>query len=191
MQDDIILNSIGALSESEKDKLISTLHNSGFENVFLASDVNNIIEKINNAVINNSRRLKTPSAGLKDKIMAGIKALPKKNAKKDFDFKFADSNGEWFDHPVLSAIKVKVLSVSRENNYAMLLLKVPGGNEYPEHHHNAPEECLILEGDLQAEGRVLGPGDFHHAEPDTDHGKLYTRTGVTLLLVANPADYGL
>jgi len=191
MQDDIILNSIGALSEPEKEKLISSLRNAGFKDVFLASDINNIVEKINNAVINNSRRLKSPSAGLKDKIMARIKTAPRDDSKKDFDFKFADSNDEWFDHPVLSAVKVKVLSINRENNYAMLMLKVPAGNEYPEHHHSAPEECLILEGDFQAEGRVLGPGDFHHAEPDTDHGKLYTRTGVTLLLVVNPADYGL
>jgi anti-sigma factor ChrR (cupin superfamily) len=191
MQDDIILNSIGALSEPEKEKLISSLRNAGFEDVFLTSDVNNIVEKINNAILNNSSRLKSPSAGLKDKIMAKIKTAPKKDEHKNFDFKFADSNDEWFDHPVLKAVKVKVLSINRENNYAMLMMKVPAGNEYPEHHHSAPEECLILEGDFQAEGRVLGPGDFHHAEPDTDHGKLYTRTGVTLLLVVNPADYGL
>ncbi|MBN8570660.1 MAG: cupin domain-containing protein [Ignavibacteria bacterium] len=191
MQDDIILNSIGALSEPEKEKLISSLRNAGFEDVFLTSDVNNIVEKINNAILNNSGRLKSPSAGLKDKIMAKIKTAPKKDEHKNFDFKFADSNDEWFDHPVLKAVKVKVLSINRENNYAMLMMKVPAGNEYPEHHHSAPEECLILEGDFQAEGRVLGPGDFHHAEPDTDHGKLYTRTGVTLLLVVNPADYGL
>lgn len=191
MQDDIILNSVGALSDSEKEKVISSLKNAGFEDVFLASDVNNIIEKINNAVVNHQSRLKSPSAGLKDKIMARIKASPRKAGAKDFDFKFADAPGEWFDHPVLNAVKVKVLSINRESNYAMLMMKVPPGNEYPEHHHSAPEECLILEGDFQAEGRVLGPGDFHHAEPDTDHGKLYTRTGVTLLLVVNPADYGL
>jgi len=191
MQDDILLNSIGALSEPEREKLISTLRNAAFEDVFLASDINNIIEKINNALLNNSVRLKTPSSGLKDKIMARVKASPRKDEKQDFDFKFADSNGEWFDHPVLSVIKVKVLAISRERNYVMLMLKVPAENEYPEHHHSAPEECYIIEGDLQAEGRVLGPGDFHHAEPDTDHGKLYTRTGVTLILVANPADYGL
>jgi quercetin dioxygenase-like cupin family protein len=191
MQDDIILNSIGALSEPEKEKLISSLREAGFEEVFLTSDVNNIVEKINNAIINNSSRLKSPSAGLKDKIMARIKSSPRKDEHKDFDFKFADSKDDWFSHPVLEAVKVKVLSINRENNYAMLMMKVPAGNEYPEHHHSAPEECLILEGDFQAEGRVLGPGDFHHAEPDTDHGKLYTRTGVTLLLVVNPADYGL
>jgi len=191
MQDDIYLNSIGALSEPEKEKLISSLKEAGFEDVFLTSDVNNIVEKINNAILNNSSRLKSPSAGLKDKIMAKIKTAPRKEEHKDFDFKFADSADEWFPHPVLNAVKVKVLSINRENNYAMLMMKVPAGNEYPEHHHSAPEECLILEGDFQAEGRVLGPGDFHHAEPDTDHGKLYTRTGVTLLLVVNPADYGL
>ena len=191
MHDDIILNSIGALSEPEKEKLISSLRKAGFEEVFLTFDINNIVEKINNAIINNSGRLKTPSAGLKEKIMARVKAAPRKEEHKDFDFKFADSNDEWFSHPVLDAVKVKVLSINRENNYAMLMMKVPAGNEYPEHHHSAPEECLILEGDFQAEGRVLGPGDFHHAEPDTDHGKLYTRTGVTLLLVVNPADYGL
>lgn len=191
MKDDIILNSIGALSEPEKEKLFSSLKEAGFGDVFFASDVNNIVEKINNAIFNNSSRLKTPSAGLKDKIMARIKASPRKDEHKDFDFKFADSTGDWFDHPLIKAVKVKVLSINRENNYAMLMMKVPAGNEYPEHHHSAPEECLILEGDFQAEGRILGPGDFHHAEPDTDHGKLYTRTGVTLLLVVNPADYGL
>ncbi len=191
MQDDILLNSVGALGDDERDKLLAVLTNAGFEEVFLASDANNIIEHINNALINNSKYLKTPSKGLKDKIMARIKAAPKTDSKKDFDFKFAADEKDWFDHPVLSAVKVKILSINRENDYAMLMMKVPGGNEYPEHHHSAPEECLILEGDFQAEGRVLGPGDFHHAEPNTDHGKLYTRTGVTLLLVVKPGDYGL
>lgn len=137
MQDDIYLNSIGALSEPEKEKLISSLKEAGFEDVFLTSDVNNIVEKINNAILNNSSRLKSPSAGLKDKIMARIKTSPRKEEHKDFDFKFADSADEWFPHPVLDAVKVKVLSINRENNYAMLMMKVPAGNEYPEHHHSA------------------------------------------------------
>ncbi|MBS1513498.1 MAG: cupin domain-containing protein [Bacteroidetes bacterium] len=191
MQDDIILNSVGALSESEREKLISSLKNAGFSEAFLASDVNNLIERINDALINNPSRLKSPSAGLKDKIMARIKASPKKENTEDFDFKFADPTNDWFDHPLVNAIKVKVLSVNHDNGYAMLMMKVPAETEYPEHHHTSPEECLILEGDFQAEGRVLGPGDFHHAEPGSDHGKLYTRNGTTLLLVVNPADYGL
>ncbi|MCY7363196.1 MAG: hypothetical protein LH629_14190, partial [Ignavibacteria bacterium] len=58
-----------------------------------------------------------------------------------------------------------------------------------EHHHSGAEECYVISGDVYAQGTVLGPGDFHHAEGGSDHEMLYTKNGCTLLLVVEPKDY--
>ncbi|MBI3258349.1 MAG: cupin domain-containing protein [Ignavibacteriae bacterium] len=93
------------------------------------------------------------------------------------------NEGKWFPHPLTAEIKVKLLSIERKRGYATILIEVPPGVRYPEHHHHGAEECYVLEGDLHVAGRVLGPGDFHHADADSDHGELYTINGGRALLV--------
>ncbi|MBK8550336.1 MAG: cupin domain-containing protein [Ignavibacteria bacterium] len=101
---------------------------------------------------------------------------------------FADSN-EWIQHPEIEGVQIKRLSVNTDKGYLMILLKAAAGAEYPAHHHSGAEECYVLEGDLYVEGKYLGPGDFHHAEGDSDHDPLRTKNGCTLLLVVDPKDY--
>ena len=42
---------------------------------------------------------------------------------------------------------------------------------------------------LVVEGQLLRPGDFHHAEGESDHGELRTAEEVEVLLVAAARDY--
>jgi hypothetical protein len=48
----------------------------------------------------------------------------------------------------------------------------------------------LLTGDLHIGGRVMRPGDFHHAEPGTAHGENYSVEGCTLLAILS-ADHAL
>ena len=186
----IFLDSAGALDKSESEKLKHDLEHGAPVSRELAADLNNSMEALNRHVV--SKEEITPSAGLKSKIMSKIGELKKKEGepKRDFSFIYADSN-DWLPHPQLDAISIKILSIDKQRNYAMILMKAGPDCEYPEHEHTLAEECLVIEGDLHAEGKILGPGDFHHADPGTHHGKLYTKNGCTLLLVVDPADYGL
>ena len=47
----------------------------------------------------------------------------------------------------------------------------------------------MISGTVKACGRTMGPGDFHHADGETDHGELYTETGCRVILVVAPEDY--
>jgi quercetin dioxygenase-like cupin family protein len=99
-----------------------------------------------------------------------------------------DRDEQWYSHPV-PGIRMKVLSVNRRSGYATLLLDVEPGTRFPSHHHDGDEECYVISGSVFTLGRRLGPGDFVHADADTDHGELWTEEGARVLLVVPPEDY--
>jgi len=47
----------------------------------------------------------------------------------------------------------------------------------------------VLSGSLFTCGRRLGPGDFVHADGQTDHDELFTEEGCQVLLVVPPEEY--
>ena len=71
----------------------------------------------------------------------------------------------------------------------MFLLDLEAGAEYPAHHHLGAEEGFMVSGDLHMFDRVLGPGDFFHAEAGSDHGPTYSKKGCQLLLVTANENY--
>ncbi len=99
-----------------------------------------------------------------------------------------DADPSWQPHPV-PGIRMKVLSMNRAQGYATLLLDVAPNTRFPSHHHGAAEECYVVSGSLHTCGRRLGPGDFVHADADTDHAELYTEEGCRVLLVVEPEEF--
>jgi hypothetical protein len=73
------------------------------------------------------------------------------------------------------------------NGHRMFLLRMDAGIHFPEHPHDGIEECLMLSGDMETEGVVLGPGDYVRARAGTQHGGLYSRNGCVCLLVMSQA----
>jgi anti-sigma factor ChrR (cupin superfamily) len=105
-------------------------------------------------------------------------------------FSVLTSDGEWAD-TAIPGLTMKVLSHDRERDSAVLLMRAKGGVRYPAHHHGGAEECYVISGEVRVQGRTLHAGDFHHAEPGSDHDELYTETGAEILLVVAASDYGL
>jgi len=99
-----------------------------------------------------------------------------------------ETGGSWQPHPI-AGIKMRVLALDRERDYATLLLDVAPGTSFPPHHHDGPEECYIVSGSAYTYGHRMGPGDFLHADAGTDHSELYTEEGCRVLLVVRPEDY--
>jgi quercetin dioxygenase-like cupin family protein len=99
-----------------------------------------------------------------------------------------DSDDDWVPHPV-PGIRMKVLSISRRSGYATLLLDVKPGTRFPAHHHDGDEECYVVSGSVITLDRILGPGDFVHADAGTDHGELRTEEGARVILIVPPEDY--
>ncbi|MEO8666512.1 MAG: cupin domain-containing protein [Ignavibacteria bacterium] len=190
LKDKIILESLGLLDKKESEELRNQLPDSHEEDKMLASEMNNLVSLFPK-VLNRSLDKMLPSISVKEKLFSKINSSGNKeikNDKREFNFIFSESD-DWIQHPEVAGIQVRQLSLNKEKEYVMLLLKVAADTEYPSHHHSGAEECYVIEGDLYAQGKILGPGDFHHAEGGTDHEPLYTKNGCTVILVVDPKDY--
>jgi len=122
-----------------------------------------------------------PGPGVRRRLMQRVR-----EATEPAGFAFAWSADDvWMPHPV-PGIKMKVLALNKTRGYATLLLDVAPGTRFPAHHHGGAEECYVVSGSLFTCGRRLGPGDFVHADADTDHGELWTEEGCKVILVVPP-----
>lgn len=130
-----------------------------------------------------------PRPEVKARLMARIRALADEVPALPEGFAFVfDADGGWLPHPV-PGIQVKLLGFNRQSRYVTLLLDVEPGARFPPHHHSGAEECYVISGTLVSYGRTIGPGDFLHADADTDHEELRTETGCRVLLVVPADDY--
>ncbi|HEV8210412.1 MAG TPA: cupin domain-containing protein [Vicinamibacterales bacterium] len=125
-----------------------------------------------------------PGPDLKRKLMQRLAepAIP-----AGFAFHHA-SDDRWLPHPV-PGIRMKVLALNKKSGYATLLLDVEPGTRFPAHHHGGAEECYVVSGSIFTCGRRLGPGDFVHADADTDHGELWTDEGAQVILIVPPEEH--
>jgi anti-sigma factor ChrR (cupin superfamily) len=98
-----------------------------------------------------------------------------------------DDAAGWKQLPIAGAW-IKLLSLEPRRGYAVLLGKLEPGVRYPAHTNAGPEDFYILTGDLHVGNRVLGPGDFHHAEAGSVHTENYSAGGCTLLSVLTTDD---
>ena len=139
---------------------------------------------------------KTPPPALRERLLAQIAHTPQAGpsraqsavppARPGFSFIRPDE-GEWMTTPI-PGIRMKMLSVNRDTGYWVVKADLAPGARYPQHEHSGAEDLYVLSGDLHNEGRILGPGDFLHAEPGTDHGELYSPGGCIALLVEKAPD---
>jgi len=148
---------------------------------------------------------KSPPPELKNKILRAIDARGRRRHESHqpvgksspaqslpmpgFLFHGATDSKGWKELPVRGAW-LKLLSLNKDRNYAVLMGRLEAGVRYPAHTHPGPEELYILTGDLHIGDRALGPGDFHHADAGTAHDVNYSVEGCTLLAVL-PADHEL
>ncbi|HEY2153670.1 MAG TPA: cupin domain-containing protein [Vicinamibacterales bacterium] len=125
-----------------------------------------------------------PRPEVRDRLLRLLQTAP---APPGFQFMSA-SDDQWLPHPV-PGIRMKILALNRSRGYATLLLDVAAGTRFPAHHHVGAEECFVVSGSLYTCGRRLEGGDFVHADPDTDHGELYTDEGCRVILVVPPEEH--
>jgi putative transcriptional regulator len=93
------------------------------------------------------------------------------------------AEASWRDTPV-PGLQVRILSIDRRaGRYAALMRMAPGGR-FPAHHHDGPEECLVLEGDVRDGEITLHAGDYQYSPAGSDHGELTTEGGCLVYLSA-------
>jgi len=94
-----------------------------------------------------------------------------------------------WDESGIPGINAKILAVDQGRGLVTMLLRGEAGAKYPSHRHSAPEECYVISGRIAIGDLVLNAGDFHHADPDSDHDEILALEATEVLLVAGIADY--
>jgi anti-sigma factor ChrR (cupin superfamily) len=121
-----------------------------------------------------------PSPSVRERLLHALQAPAQ--------YTIAAGDGQW-NESGLPGIRVKILAVDRQRGLVTMLLRGEPGARYPSHRHSAPEECYVIRGSVTIGDRLLRPGDFHHADADSDHGEIVTAEGAEVLLVGAIDDY--
>lgn len=176
-------HALGALSPEDAARLKAALA----QNTEALADVGSFH---NVAAIVATTALETvvPPAGLRAKILERAlrtpqETRPSETTQNPVGFQFVRNEESGWVSTAISGFRVKPLSLSRDMGYQVLLVELAAGTRFPEHDHQSSEELFIFSGHLHSEGRVLGPGDFLHAEPGTHHHELVSPDGCLALLV--------
>ncbi len=173
------LDAAGALTDTERARLQALLADAGPAEREEAAQLYAAAAALGTALGADDDQ---PSPRLRDRIMARV-GVPG-------SFTVFAEQLPWLSTP-FDGLRMKVLSHDVARNAAVLFMRADAGVRYPPHHHSAAEECYVISGELHVMGTVLHAGDLHHADADSDHGELYTPTGVDVLLVVAASDYGL
>ena len=91
--------------------------------------------------------------------------------------------GEW--QQVHEGIFAKTLFENVKNGTTTYVVKFTPGAKTPLHRHPGMEECMVMEGDFQVDGKDLRAGDYHCAMPGSLHDRPYTIGGAMILIVAD------
>ena len=121
-----------------------------------------------------------PAPAVRDRLMTSILGPSRYTQTAD--------EADWLDSGI-PGLTLRILALDRERDVVTMLIRGEPGARYPSHRHTKPEECYVLRGTVIIEGRVLGPGDFHHADAESEHSEIYTVDGAEVLLVAGATDY--
>jgi len=162
------------------------------------------------AVVDRAAPAVVPSAGLRARLLARVRAEASETAAKqaageagsgvqvwkhwqapptvvDGFYVVHDGEGEW-ESAACAGVRFKKLAVDAERRYVTMLVRMDAGASYPAHRHGGCEECFVLEGDLHVAGEVLGAGDYQYAGADSLHGEQRTEGGCLLLIVSSQDD---
>jgi anti-sigma factor ChrR (cupin superfamily) len=98
------------------------------------------------------------------------------------------NEGSWEETGV-EGVQVRRLFVDRANNRMTAMFRMAPGTSYPEHIHDGPEECYVLEGDLHVgEELIMRAGDYQRATPGSEHAAQWTQCGCLLLVASSLSD---
>jgi quercetin dioxygenase-like cupin family protein len=90
------------------------------------------------------------------------------------------SEGVWL--AAAPGTTLKMLHVDPVTGERTGLMRMEPGSAYPEHDHRESEECFVLEGVINIEGRDYRPGDYVIAYAGSRHEIIRSASGGLLLL---------
>lgn len=82
----------------------------------------------------------------------------------------------------LPGVKLQPLRVDRERGTQTSLWRLAAGATIPPHDHTGEEECLVLEGSVDFEGKLYVAGDYLLAPPGLHHTAFVSPAGALLMI---------
>ena len=126
-----------------------------------------------------------PSAGLRERLLAGVAADAKPFVSPALLSVRSDA-GRWRE--ISPGVQFKKLFVDKANDLLTGLYRLAPGATIESHRHRGCEQTYILEGDCRVGEMIFGAGDFHCAPSGSVHDALSTVNG-TLLLIMSPLGF--
>lgn len=178
--DNIDLYALGMLSAAERAEFETAIRAGEID----ANDLDESLQTITGLSEEIAAAMPTPRKAVKDALMSAITgqpAAPAESVTKEQMFLYAN-DGEWQE--LFPGIRIRVLHYNEADGRTMFLARLGPGSAYPAHRHKGLEECLVLEGDLHVDGRVLRAGDFTAAYDENVHIDTHSEEGCLLLLTS-------
>lgn len=145
-------------------------------------------------VLERVRQLPRPLTPMEESLDAGETAAgqvwkhwPAADAERG-PFTYVDEDAGAFQQTSFPGISARRLFVDRERDRVTMLVRMEPGSAYPAHRHGGPEDCFVLQGDLNVSEREMRAGDFVRSAPGSVHGVQSTRAGCLLFLVSSLND---
>lgn len=142
------------------------------------------------AAVASEQATAAPPAGSLERLMQRIEASQVHRSGMPHVYSVLAHEGDWRPGPV-AGTRLKILSLDRARDIAMLLMRVEPGARYPSHGHTSAEDCYVISGEIVIQGQRLHAGDFHRAEAGSEHAELSSEKGAEVLLVVGASDYHL
>jgi len=101
---------------------------------------------------------------------------------------FVPAGGLGWEPTGVAGVTAKRLFVDPANDRVTLLVRMAPGISYPSHRHGGPEECYLLEGDLDDGEVSMRAGDYLRREGGSIHGMHSTKEGCLMLIVSSLHD---
>ncbi|MBK7877397.1 MAG: cupin domain-containing protein [Planctomycetes bacterium] len=103
-------------------------------------------------------------------------------------FTYVDRDERAFEPTAFPGVRARRLFVDQANQRVTMLVRMDAGATFPPHRHSGPEDCYVLEGDLDTGHKVMHAGDYEHSLPASVHATQSTRGGCLLFIVSSLGD---
>ena len=94
-----------------------------------------------------------------------------------------EKNVEWLKLESMPGVSGKLLALDKETKAHAYLAKYEPGTVFPRHSHPCLEQIYILEGEVECDGQVYGPGTHFIFPAGHEHGPFHNEGPVTEFVV--------
>jgi putative transcriptional regulator len=103
-------------------------------------------------------------------------------------FTYVDGSQGSFEPTSFAGVSARRLFVDLAQQRVTMIVRMQPGSSYPAHRHSGPEECYVLQGDLDTGQRHMQAGDFERSAAGSRHAVQSTQGGCVLFIVSSLGD---